>query len=246
MPFICEFEMRVKGREKDVVDFINNTNCIFLHCYKQVKVKEGVVGFVSGKCINSINESFIAIEKERKNLEDWSREEDLEIEIAGMVPGDRELLEHYHYKNGELIYVLDLPQYISKRSVSEGVKVPLEKYNYHNKKKGYYTIKPEYTERIEWNKINGELIVNMRIDNEPKEHDNVEQMLVLTILHDYKEEFDLSKSDLDDIVNNQLLLYDIADTISKHLQDSSLGKESLQVDNSVLRKVNAVLEIYGY
>ena len=246
MPFICEFEMRIKGKEHDVNDCVKSLSCLFLHHYQTININDDKMAFVYGKCINSINESFIALGKERKNIEDWSKENDLEIEIAGLVPGDRELIEHYHYKNGELVYVLDLPQYISKMSVLDGVEVPLDKYNYHDRKKRYYTIKPEYTERIEWDKDNAKLIVNMRMDENEHESDEIDRMLVLNILYDYRLELNLTEKDLEDINKNQLLIYEIADFISKYLQDVGLENTKIQVNDTMLKEMKNLLKIYGY
>ena len=243
---MCEFEMRIKGKEHDVNDCVKSLSCLFLHHYQTININDDKMAFVYGKCINSINESFIALGKERKSIEDWSKENDLEIEIAGLVPGDRELIEHYHYKNGELVYVLDLPQYISKMSVLDGVEVPLDKYNYHDRKKGYYTIKPEYTEHIEWDQENAKLIVNMRMDNDSEKHYELDKMLILTILYDYKNELRLTESDLEDASSNQLMLYDIADSISKYIQDRKLENEKIEMNNELMRKIISVLKIYGY
>ena len=56
MPFICEFEMRVKGKEHDVNDCVKSLSCLFLHHYQTININDDKMAFVYGKCINSINE----------------------------------------------------------------------------------------------------------------------------------------------------------------------------------------------
>lgn len=160
MANICTFNMRIRGKKESCLGLIEDG---LRGIYEAYIVGESgsdadCLMEIEGECRWNVTNSMVRDKEDGFSLIEQSQKLALEIEVFGYDISEPEWIEHYHYKNGEIIREYNLLPYVFEDAVEEmDIEIDLSKYDYREDQ-GIYVLKPEYKEDFTWDEDEEKMI----------------------------------------------------------------------------------------
>ncbi len=151
MANVCSFEMKIRGQRDAIISLLEQIRCYDVSISDEKETESGLLVDAYGECRYGVYPCMIDEENE-KTLSQLSEELSLEVEIFGYDISEPEWIEHYYYKNGELLHKYNLPCVIfpgDLEDCDEDDMPDLSKYEFIEGP-NLYSLLDEFMEPFEW------------------------------------------------------------------------------------------------
>lgn len=162
MANICSFKMMVKGSRDAINELLGQIRCYEASISSETAVGDEILAEVFGECRYSVHACMVD-EKNDATLRGLSEKLSLEVEAFGYDISEPEWIEHFHYKNGEVLREFCLPPCVPEDAFDEWeIDLDRSMYEYIDGP-GIYVLKQEYNEPFEWDDYEEDMIVTFEM-----------------------------------------------------------------------------------